>query len=105
MSRCQRTGMAISAKSTVSAALAVLAMAASAQAAEIIEQPRSVERGQVVQVAWTGDASNVVVEHRHGLFWLGDVSEVLVEQENDGVWSARWQPSYFTPSGIYRIQV
>ena len=101
--------MAISAKTTLTAVLAVLALAAAASAAdlvpEILKQPRNVQRGQVVRIAWTGEASNVAVEHRHGLFWLTDTSEVVVEEEGDGVFSARWQPTYFTPSGLYRIRV
>jgi hypothetical protein len=97
--------MAIDAKTTLAAALAVLALAAPAYAAEITQQPQSVERAEVVEVAWTGEASNVVVERRHGLFWLADPSEVLLEQEHDGTWYARWQPTYFTPVGSYRIQV
>ena len=101
--------MAISAKTTLSAVLAVLALAAAAHGAdsvpEILEQPRSVERGEVVRIAWTGGESTVTVERRHGLFWLTDASDALVAEEGGGVWSAQWQPTYFTPSGIYRIRV
>ena len=76
---------------------------------EIIEQPRSVKRGEVVQVVWTGgspdeaEAERVVVERRHGLSWRteasGGTGQVLLEDEGDGVWSARWQPTYYSPVG------
>ena len=89
--------------------LTLLAVASAAQAAdpasEILDQPRSVKRGEVVRIAWTGGPSTVTVERRHGLDWLTDEPEVLVEDEGDGAWSARWQPTYFTPSGSYRIRV
>ncbi len=110
--------MAISAKNTLGAALAVLALAGVAQAAdsvpEITEQPQSVKRGEVVQVEWTGgspdgaEAERVVVERRHGLSWLteaiGGTGQVLLDDEGDGVWSARWRPTYYSPSGTYRIR-
>ena len=97
--------MAISAKTTLGTVAAVLALATPAHAAELIEQPQSVRRGEIVRLVWTGDASDVVIERRHGLDWLTDEPEVLVEDEGDGAWSARWQPTYFTPSGSYRIRV
>ena len=97
--------MAISAKTTLSAVVAALALAPAAHAAEILEQPASVERGEVVAVTWTGDPSEVMVERRHGLSWVTDAPEVLVDDEGDGMWSARWQPTYFAPSGTYRIRV
>jgi hypothetical protein len=97
--------MAISVKTTLGTAAAVLALAVPAQAAEITEQPENVRRGEVVQVVWTGESSDVVVERRYGLDWLTDESEVRVEDLGDGAWSARWQPTYFTPAGTYRIQV
>lgn len=97
--------MAISAKTTLGAVVAALALAPAAYAAEIVEQPANVERGEVVGVAWTGGAADVVVERRHGLSWVTDAPEVLVEEEGDGVWSAHWQPTYFAPSGTYRIRV
>jgi hypothetical protein len=97
--------MATSAKTTLATAVAALALAVPAQAAEIVEQPRSVKRGKVVRVVWTGESSDVVVERRHGLFWLTDEPEVRVEELDDGLWAARWRPTYFTPSGTYRIRV
>ena len=97
--------MAACAKTTLGTAIAVLAIASTAHAVEIVEHPESVQRGQVAELVWTGDAADVVVEYRHGLSWVAAETEVLVEQESDGVWSARWQPAYSTPSGLYRIQV
>jgi hypothetical protein len=111
--------MATRAKNTLGAALAVLALAGVAQAAdsvpEITEQPRSVKRGEVVRVVWTGgspdvaEAERVVVERRHGLSWRteanGGTGRVLLDDEGDGVWSARWQPTYYSPVGAYRITV
>ena len=75
---------------------------------EITEQPQSVKRGEVVQVVWTGGSpdgaeARVVVERRHGLSWRteasGGTGQVLLDDEGDGVWSARWQPTYYSPVG------
>jgi hypothetical protein len=106
-------GVAISAKTTL-LLVAALAFAPVAQAAEISEQPRDVRKGQIVQVGWAGDSSYgadapaVVVERRHGLAWMTQASGEaagLVVEELGGAWSARWQPSYGSPSGVHRIRV
>jgi hypothetical protein len=105
--------MAISAKTTF-LLVAALAFAPAAQAAEVTEQPSNVRKGQIVQVAWQAesgddaDAPAVVVERRHGLEWVTQVdggSGVVLKGLGDGAWSVRWQPSYDSPSGAYRIQV
>ncbi len=91
------------------AAVAVLAVAAVAQAADpptaIVDQPRTVKRGEVVRITWTGGASEVIVERRHGLFWRTDAGNLVLKDEGDGVQSALWQPAYYTPSGRYRFRV
>ena len=106
-------GMAIRAKTTL-AALAVLALAPTAHAADpgFAVQPADTVRTQVTRVEWAapGDSSpQVVVERRHGLFWVTEARDaadrLLVAYESDGVWSARWQPTHYTPSGTYRVRV
>ncbi len=91
----------------IAAAVATLAVAAVAQAAgpltAIVDQPRSVERGDVARITWTGEGSDVSVERRHGLFWRADAGDVVLKDEGDGVRSALWHPAYHTPSGRYRF--
>jgi len=111
----------VRARAVLTAAVVALSAvpAATAAAAEpaILEQPRSVERAQVVRIEWTAAAPQeagdlfpeVLVERRHGLRWVTEVREgagqVLLSLEGESVWSARWQPTYHSPSGIYRIRV
>jgi hypothetical protein len=103
--------MAISAKTTLVALLAGLLAAPAAQGAEIREQPASVQKGHVVRIQWAGGPSEpkVLVRRRHGLTWKTQAREgtagVVLEDLGEGVWSARWQPSYYSPSGTYRIRV
>ena len=106
-------GMAISAKATL-AALAVLALAPTAQAADpaFSVQPTDTVRTQITHVEWVvaGDSSpQVLVERRHGLRWVAEARDaadkLLVAYEGDRVWSARWQPTRYSPSGTYRVRV
>ena len=107
--------MAIDVKTTLArvAAGLLLAGTATAHAAvgepEIREQPTDVRRPQVVQIEWAGKPAHVVVEHKRSLEWVteGDdeTGSVLVEPAGEGAWSARWQSSYYSPSGTYRIRV
>jgi hypothetical protein len=104
--------MAISAKTTLVLVAAALAVAPAAQAAEISAQPEGVRRGQVVQVEWldaSSAAPTVAVQHRHGLKWVTvarqGTAAVVVEGLGDGVWSARWQSTYDSPAGLYRVRV
>jgi len=106
-------GMAISAKATL-AALAVLAAAPTAQAADpaFSVQPTDTVRTQIARVEWVaaGDSSaQVLVERRHGLRWVTEARDaadrLLVAYEGDGVWSASWQPTRYSPSGTYRVRV
>lgn len=93
--------------------IATLAMAAgayAAESAEISEQPQDVRRPHVVSVEWTGtDPVNVIVERRHGLSWVteadAETGEVLTENAGEGAWSARWQPTYYSPAGTYRMRI
>lgn len=105
--------MAISAKAVL-AALAVLTLAPTAQAADpaFSLQPADTVRTKVTRVEWTAPAdssSQVVVERRHGLSWVAEARDaadrLLVAYEGDDVWSGRWQPTHFTPSGTYRVRV
>jgi hypothetical protein len=101
--------MAISAKATLAAA-AVLALVPAAQAADpaIRVQPTDTVRTQITRVEWVaaGDSSpRVSVERRHGLWWVTEDADNLVVAHEDGVWSARWQPTRHSPSGTYRIRV
>jgi hypothetical protein len=86
-----------------------LVMPARASAGEIHEQPPDVRRPDVVQIEWAGEAGPVAVERRHGLAWVVEASDeagdVLVEESSDGRWSARWQPTYYSPVGTYRIRL
>ena len=107
--------MAISAKNTLVRATAALVLcgAAVAQAAvpEILEQPQSASRTEVVRMEWAGGGNDarVVVERRHVLDWVTEArpgsGRLLVGQEGTDGWVARWQPGYYTPSGTYRIRV
>ena len=94
--------------------VAALVFAPAAQAAEVSEQPRSVRKGQIVQVGWLGGSApdagdpTVVVERRHGLRWVTEADAgagVVLDDLGDGAWSARWQSSYDSPSGVYRVRV
>jgi hypothetical protein len=101
-------------------AVAMLGVAPAAQAAnpepEIREHPQGVKRTEIVRVEWAvgsppaaSDAfPKVFVERRHGLRWVTEAREgtgrVLLEHAGEGVWSARWQPTYYSPSGTYRIR-
>jgi hypothetical protein len=106
--------MATSAKTTL-LLVAALVFAPPAQAAEVSGQPRDVRKGQIVQVGWVAessagaDAPTVVVERMHGLEWVtqagGDTAAIVVDELGEGVWAARWQPSYESPSGVHRIRV
>ena len=93
------------------AALAAPAAQAIDVGSEITEQPQSVQRPQVVQIEWTGVSLDpqVLVERRHGLSWVTEArdgaGDVLLEHAGEGLWSARWQPTYYSPSGTYRIRV
>lgn len=93
---------------------AALAMAVGAHAsdlaAEISAHPRDVRRPAVVGIEWAGaDPLNVIVERRHGLRWVTEArdrsGEVLTEGLGEGAWSARWQPTYYSPSGTYRMRI
>ena len=96
---------------------AVPAAAAAEATPEILEHPRDVERTEVVRVEWTaaspqeaGDSlPKVFVERRHGLRWVTEAREgtgqVLLRLEGESVWSARWQPTHYSPAGTYRIRV
>ena len=95
-------------------AVAMLAAPATAQAEPTIrEQPQDVKRPEVVQVAWEGGSlpvdPQVFVERRHGLRWVtegrANTGDVLLDHADEGVWSARWQPTYDSPSGLYRVRV
>jgi len=106
-------GMAISAKATL-AALAVLALAPAARAAEpaFSVQPTDTVRTQVTRVEWAADgdsSSQVLVERRHGLRWVTEARDaadrLLVAYEGDGGWSARWQPTRYSPFGTYRVRL
>ena len=96
--------MAISAKTTLAGALTALALAAPAHAAEIVEQPASVERGAAMRIAWTGGPAEVVVERRHGLSWVTDASAVSSEQDaRRHCGPHAGSPRISTPLGTYRI--
>jgi hypothetical protein len=51
----------------------------------------------------------VYVERRAGLAWRVEaregVGEVLLVNESGSIWSARWQPTRYTPLGTYRIRI
>ena len=105
--------MATGAKAVL-AALAVLTLAPTAQAADpaFSVQPADTVRTKVTRVEWAAaeDSSpEVLVERRHGLFWVTEARDaadrLLVAYEGDDVWAARWQPTHYTPSGTYRIRV
>src|SRR5688572_1159507 len=99
MSRCQRVGMVISAKTTLALTALALMAPAPALAAEIRAQAADTARTQVARLEWTGDAAGeVVVERSHGPWWVVAAS-VTPEQEGDGRSSARWQPGRDAPSG------
>jgi hypothetical protein len=79
---------------------------------ELVEVPDSVERPEVVQIEWIGEAQaqpRVFVERRHSLRWVTQAREdsdgVVVDDLGGGLWSARWQPSFYSPSGLHRIRV
>ena len=108
--------MAIDAKTTLArltACLPLLVGAAVAHAAdpalEISEQPDGVKRAEIVHIVWAGEPAQVVVEHRHGLSWVARAStagdDVRLQETDEGTWSARWQPTYDSASGTYRIRV
>ena len=102
--------MAISAKTTLlGVVIAALALVPAAQAAEIREQPASVEKPGIVEIEWTAesaDSPTVVVERRHGLDWVpAETGGIRVDEVAEGVWAARWQSSYDSPLGAYRIRV
>ncbi len=110
--------MATDAKTTLAAALfALLALAPAAHAAdelpELRVQPADTVRTEITRVEWVAEPSGepevVVVERRHGLRWVTEArvgaDNLLVADEGAGVWSARWQPTRFSPSGTYRIRV
>ena len=106
--------MAIDVKTTLARVVACLLVLGAnvAQAAdsglEIREQPQSVKRPQLVRIAWAGPSAHVVVERRHGLFWVtegSDASGEVVLETGGGLRSARWQPSYYSPAGTYRIRL
>src|SRR5215212_9836166 len=125
MSRCQRIGMGTDAKTTLARArtrlvLGVVAIAACAAPAaqaldtgtELIEAPEAVQRPEVVQIEWIGEAQpepRVFVERRHSLSWITQEPEdgdgLVVDDLGGGLWSARWQPSFYSPSGLHRIRV
>jgi hypothetical protein len=117
-------GSAIGAKTTLlrvrtrlvlSVVAGALFVAPAAHAAEIVEQPRNVRKGEVVRIEWLGETSSdasppeVVVERRHGLRWVTHArlgaAGVLLDSLGEGRWRARWQPSYSNPSGFHRIRV
>jgi len=96
-------------------AVLALALAAPAQAlgAEITDQPADTVRTEVIHVAWTDEspeaAPQVLIEHRHGLDWEtaadDDTATLTVRDDGDGLWSARWLPTRYTPSGAYRVRI
>ena len=63
----------------------------------------------MVQIEWAGPSAEVVVERSAGSDWAAegsaDPGKVLLEEAGDGAWSARWQLTYDTPSGTYRIRL
>jgi hypothetical protein len=85
--------------------------------AEIRVQPRSLARTQIARMEWAGGSPRVArdwfprvyVEYRHGLEWVTEAregrAEVLLLHEGESVWSARWQPTRYTPAGTYRIRI
>jgi hypothetical protein len=102
--------MPISAKATAGAvAVALMALAPAAHAAELLSHPRSVERAEVVSIDWSADeaaeAPAVVVERRNSLFWVEEDADLVLEDTGERTWSARWRPGYYSPSGTYRIRV
>jgi neutral ceramidase len=84
---------------------------------EIREQPLSVRRTQVTRMEWIGGSPRVArdwfpqvfVERKRGAGWRVEaregVGELLLVHEGESVWSARWQPTRYTPAGTYRIRV
>jgi hypothetical protein len=108
-------GMAIDAKTTLTTALAVAALAlpASAHAADpaISDQPTDATRVQLTQMRWIGESASqsVSVEYRHGLEWMtitrDGADDLVLTDEGDGRWSVAWLPSPDSPSGTYRIRV
>jgi hypothetical protein len=97
--------MGISAKTTLVLTALALMAPAPALAADIREQPADIARTQVARVEWTGDsATDVVVERRYGLWWVV-AANITPEREDDGDWSARWQPGRDAPSGTHRIRI
>ena len=84
---------------------------------EIREQPLSVRRTQVTSMQWVGGSPRVaenwfpqvLVERKRGRGWRLEAREgagdVLLMHEGESAWSMRWQPTRYTPSGIYRVRV
>ncbi len=109
--------MGITAKTRVLLTAAMAALAAAPTAAAdpgISEQPADTVRTEVTRMEWLGEAPGqtapqVSVEYRHGLSWVTETrpgaGNLLVAYEGDGVWSARWQPTRYNPTGTYRIRV
>ena len=95
-------------------ALALLAPAARAQTADpepqITEHPSDVQRPDVVQIDWTGEGADIFIERLHDTEWVIEAddgtSDVLAEPaEEESAWSGRWQPTFESPSGTYRIRI
>jgi hypothetical protein len=109
--------MGIDAKTTLTTALAVAALVlagpAHAYAVEpvISQQPVDTARTQLAEMSWVGGSASqhVFVEYRYGLQWIAmardGAEHVVLTDEGDSVWSARWLPTRYSPSGTYRIRV
>ena len=85
--------------------------------AEISEQPKTIRRTEITRLEWSGGSPavardwfpSVFVERKRGARWQVEAREgtgdVLLLHEGSSVWSARWQPTRYTPTGTYRIRV
>jgi neutral ceramidase len=83
----------------------------------IRDQPDSLRRTELARFEWFGGSPRVpsgwfpkvLVQRRHGLRWRTEAregtGELLLAHEGESVWSARWQPTRYTPLGVYRIRV